>query len=180
MPLVKAHLLPRLPSKFPYQSHRRCLGRRKHCFHDDSWAVSYHLTLTPCEAVLLDTISQTRVLTLRWGDLSKVTDVGSTVTVRQADTIPRLSGLERQQRAGVQQELVKAILPSVLVPALAAWICDVSCFSVSLPRPRGRPSCPKSPQSHAAASPMDFSKGGAVQWLKEQTSGCFSFSEGRP
>lgn len=52
--------------------------------------------------------------------------------MRQADTIPRLSGLERQQRAGVQQELVKAILPSVLVPALAAWICDVSSVSLCL------------------------------------------------
>lgn len=54
---------PRLPSKFPDQSHRRCSGHRELCFHGDSWAVLYPLTLTPCEAVLFDTDSQTRVLT---------------------------------------------------------------------------------------------------------------------
>lgn len=98
-------------------------------------------------------------------DLSQVTAGGR----KQCDWAPRPPGLEWQQRAGAAGACRSHFILCP-VPALAAWIGDVSSVSLSLPRPRGCLSCPTSPQSHAAACPMDFSRGGAVQWLQEQAS----------
>lgn len=73
-------------------------------------------------------------------------------------SFPNFLSLSVQQRAWVQQELMKAISPFAFVPACAAVICDVSSNSVSLPRLQRCLSCSKSPQFslEAFACPMDF------------------------
>lgn len=65
----------------------------------------------------------------------------------------------------MQQELIKAISSSAVVPAHIASTCDVPTQTARLP---------VLPQI-TSVLPQNFCM---AQWLKEQTLGCFSFADG--